>query len=111
MEGAKRKSFRDSLSKTSLRCSYVVWINRFNKKMYKQPIIPCDLPHPYRFSKVSNVEERVKLVFPKVDCQLDGISKLLPGVNVQMAKEYTGKGTSGTILEPSRFTSKSLPQI
>ena len=43
IEGAKKKSLRNSFSKTALRCSYVRWINRFNNKMYKRPITPCDM--------------------------------------------------------------------
>ena len=52
IQGAKKKKLRDELSKTALRCSYVIFINRFNELMNKQPITPCDIPANILLSKV-----------------------------------------------------------
>ena len=99
IEGPKRKSFMNSLAKTALRCSYVVWINRFTKKMYKRPIIPCDIPHRLLFSKVSNLGKRSSSALQLIQDNRDGITEVSPFVNPQDTNELVASSTWGLNLE------------
>jgi len=87
IEGPKKKSLRDTLSKTALRCSYVVWINRFNKKMYKRPITPCDIDHRFLFSKVKNVRAGIEAAPLTLDRYLDDDTEASTAVDAQAAME------------------------
>lgn len=57
IQGMKKKKLRDTLSKTALRCSYIIFINQFNEQMRKSPITPCDIPSNLLLSRtVKNIQ-------------------------------------------------------
>ena len=49
---SKKNSFKDELSKTVNRSSFVIWLNRFNEKMFKNPVPLCDIPTKLHFTTV-----------------------------------------------------------
>ena len=78
--------------------------------MYKRPITPCDIDHRYLFSKVEDVEEKVEMGRPTMDCILNDKTEALPAAKVHDAECITGPCREVN-LEPSRFTSKEMPQV
>ena len=111
IEGPNRKSLRNSLSKIALRCSYVVWINRFNKKMYKRALIPCDIDHRFRFSKAINAAAEANSKIPIMDSKMVGDLEATPIVAVQNEIAITTLTSNDNFLESWRFSPSVLPKI
>ena len=86
IESSKKKTFRNALSKIALGCSYVVWINRFNKKRYKRPLIRCNFGFKYLFSKFIKEPTKDVLENPILANQASVSSRVVPGTNIQYCK-------------------------
>ena len=50
---SQKNSFKDELSRTAYRASFVIWLYRFSEKMFKNPVPFCDIPTNMPFKDCS----------------------------------------------------------
>ena len=88
----------------------VVWINRFNKTMYKRPLIPCDIEFRYLFSKFMKRSNEDDLEEHIQANQVVVSSKIVPDVDIHDRKVASVVETR-VVISKSRFLSKDMIQI
>jgi len=62
LDNKTRKHLKNDLSKMSLRCSFVIWINRFNKNMDYSRLQKCDIPPELWFKSKSILQNGPKKI-------------------------------------------------
>ena len=105
---SRRKALRHILSKAALRCSYVIFINRFNKKIYIRYSVPSDIALRFLFSNVSNrsMADNPGLI-PR---NLEQITQALPIIHLTHSKQVRVISHSPPKLESSRLILKAWTQ-
>ena len=92
------KALRRKLSHESLRCSYVIWINRFNKFMNKGRLTKCYIPVAFLFSQSTTYFR-------------DRVSNSAPVVNTSNISQPSTSIWSSMMAARQRKTARRTPSI
>ena len=110
IESTKRKSFRDSLPKKAVQCSYAILIKRYNKSIYKNSITPCDILYRLLFSKIPNSPFDTDCCESNLNKEAKVIPDALPVSHITDCDQIVAGTRSPLKLTTTRLISKALTQ-